>query len=148
MTPFAECVIETCVHIGTFHISDVLEFESVFSSNELSNLGDIVYFMLFDGKVVKVGLTTNMTKRKSGYTNNMNCKTTQRVIRVAKQYNIPHVEVYALQVPRITNTITSFFSGIQYNESISQLKKQENIYIAEAEKAGETLIFNNQKVNS
>jgi hypothetical protein len=147
MTPFTESVLQHCTLIGEWTIDDQIQFTTMFSKKDLENLGDVIYFVVYKGMVIKVGLTVNMYARQKSYENNQKCKTTQRVLREAKLYSIANAQIYVRQIPRMNSLIKSFFSGLTYNEGISQLKKCENIYIHEAEKAGETLVFNNQKIS-
>lgn len=147
MTPFTESVIENCLFVGEWIITDKIKFNTSFSRKELIDLGDLIYFVIWNEMTIKVGLTVDMYMRQNAYQNNMSCRTTQRVLTKSKEYNIDNVKIYVQQIPRINASLKSFFSGIRYNESISQLKKYEHIYVHEAEKAGETLIFNNQKTS-
>lgn len=116
-------------------------FESHLSNKELESLGDIIYFFIYNGRVVKVGQSVNFRIRKTTYCGT-SCQTTKMIIRESNKLSIDEVEVYAVKIPRVSTTITSLITSNKHEVKISKLREFEKVYVAEAKAMGENLIFN------
>lgn len=75
-------------------------------NSDITELGDIVYFMFVNGVLQKIGAagaTGGWLRRVKEYCRqNSKCRTTQKIIRCMGELGATRIDVWGLQSPRIT----------------------------------------------
>jgi hypothetical protein len=120
---------------------------------DLISMGDIVYGMYVDNKLVKIGKAGGLmgwAQRASTYAVDPAGEATNRKIlkHLAEDFKTknPKIYVYGLSVPRIKNTFFCSITQETIDIELPQNGEVETHLTAVAEEQGEDLIFCTQKV--
>lgn len=103
--------IKKQIYLGSFKLNeDKIEFDTPLTRSEMLNLGDVVYFMVYNNDVLKVGKAgggggfySRMGQYKRGI--GADC-TNDKIIKTMKDLNIESVDIYAITAPRNVHSTT------------------------------------------
>ena len=154
MSAYGDKILSKFMPIGKFVIrNNKFEFETNYrkSSGQINRkhfveLGDIVYAMFTQGKLVKIGKAAGM----QGWYGRCNeyCKpekmwdrTTRKMYNWMIKNNETEITIVAIQSPRIETTITSPITQNKYTKMIETAGELEQELIQEAYRFGEELAF-------
>jgi hypothetical protein len=103
--------IKKQIYLGSFKLhGDKIDFDSVMTRQEMLELGDVVYFMIHDDDILKVGKAGGgggFYSRMGQYKRGLGADATNdKIIRTMLELNITNVEIYAIQAPRNTHATT------------------------------------------
>lgn len=103
--------IKQQIYLGSFKLNgDKIEFEGSLSRQEMLDLGDVVYFMVYKDDILKVGKAGGgggFYSRMGQYKRGLGADATNdKIIRTMLELNIDSVEIYAIQAPRNTHSTT------------------------------------------
>lgn len=94
-------------YVGMFKIldNDKMSFETDIDRKKSIAIGDLVYFMYVDGRLMKIGKTGDASGfygRAGLYKRGLSasCKTNERIIRIMKSIDKREIAVYAIATPR------------------------------------------------
>lgn len=103
--------IKNQIYLGSFNLQDdKIVFDSALSRQETLALGDVVYFMIHENDILKVGKAGGgggFYSRMSQYKRGLGADATNdKIIRTMQDLNINNVKIYAIQAPRNTHETT------------------------------------------
>jgi hypothetical protein len=147
--------LKSMVFLGTLCVSgDKLSYRKPkeYSRAEINNFGDIVYFIVIDNQLMKIGKAGGISGwlgRVAAYCSGIASygdKTNQRIFRVLKEKNKLNriMKVYGIVVPRKKITFTCPLTCDIITEYISLNGNVEKILAAKYMKQGYKLPFCNQ----
>lgn len=102
----SDLALQKGIYLGQFTVrGDVMDFEPALTYREYIELGDIVYFMYVNNKLVKIGKSggakgwnVRMSQYKRGRL--ADDSTNHRIIDIMDSYEESEIKVYAVQSPR------------------------------------------------
>ena len=133
-------------HIGKMFIDGTITFDLLYDRKELLSLGDVVYFMISDNQVVKVGKAGGIHgfySRMSQYKNGVD-ETNNRIIREAKNNNITEVDIYIIECPREETTKKCILTDAEISIEMPSNVGLEKYYMRLLGDYDEDLFFCNQ----
>ena len=102
----SDLMLQKGIYLGRFNVrGDVMDFEPTLTYSEYIALGDVVYFMYVNNKLVKIGKAggaKGWNVRMSQYKRGRHAKdsTNHRIMDIMDSYGESEIEVYAVQSPR------------------------------------------------
>lgn len=155
MGPMLKEHLKSMVFLGTLCVSgDRMSYikPKEYSRAEIENFGDIVYFIVVDNQLMKIGKAGGVqgwVGRAHAYCSGISYygdKTNQRIFRVLKEKNKLNktMKVYGIPVPRKKITFTCPLTRDKIVEYISLNGDVEKILAAKYMKQGYKLPFCNQ----
>ena len=102
----SDLMLQKGIYLGRFNVrGDVMDFEPTLTYSEYIALGDVVYFMYVNNKLVKIGKAggaKGWNVRMSQYKRGRHAKdsTNHRIMDIMDSYGESEIEVYAVQAPR------------------------------------------------
>ena len=125
---------------------------STLRRKDIIDMGDLVYFMVMDGQLMKIGKAggqTGFIGRVGMYCNGITKRgdqTNVRIFRVLNESNSmsKEIEVYAIPTPRQTVSFNNPLTGETINEEVPVHGNVEKSLTAKYIEAGYELPFSNQ----
>lgn len=140
MASVADLVLERGIYIGRLTVrGSIMDFQPAFTRSEYRHMGDMVYFMYVDGKLMKIGkaggkdgwygrVQLYKRGRRGDATNN-------RIMDVMESLQKSDIEVYAILSPResikLTCPLTDSISLCEIETHRDLEKKLTNMYMNE-----------------
>lgn len=128
-------ILETATKIGHFHVYDgTMTFNRVagMRAKDIKALGDVVYFMFVDGKLMKIGKAggANGFVGRAGTYNRgrLGDATNNLIIDVMESLHKTEIEVFAFSVPRHTVQYDCPLTGQVLEVEVSIHKDIEKLY--------------------
>lgn len=129
------------IYLGQFTVRDtIMEFETSLTPTEFKNLGDTVYFMYVENRLMKIGKSASKNgfkERASQYKRGSRADDTNRkIINVMESIGKTKIDVYAFPTPRKAIELVCPVTGAIDIENIEtatlQEKKLTKKYLSEA----------------
>jgi hypothetical protein len=102
----SDLMLQKGIYLGQFNLrGDVMDFEPALTYSEYITLGDVVYFMYVNNKLVKIGKSggaKGWNDRMAQYKRGRLTKdrTNHRIMDIMNSYGESQIEVYAVKSPR------------------------------------------------
>lgn len=119
-------------YLGHFDIQgDLMQFVKAIPRKEIVALGDVVYFMFVDKKLMKIGVANNFAARagKYRYGRGKNSDNTNRIIMdVMEDLNRSRIDIYCVSTPKQTVEYTCSLTGALINVGLPTREEDEKRY--------------------
>lgn len=146
-----QTLAKTGTFLGSFTVSEnEIRFHRALTHSEYLRLGNIVYFMFVNDRLMKIGIAGGQTGWVSRYgmynLGERGDSTNRRILRVMKELDESQIEVYAVQCPKQKITFTCPLTGVIIEDEVEIIRLAEQHLTKQYlnESAGNELLFSRQ----